>query len=72
MTTDNIQRIEHLEFLVTHLQKLYEELNKVVFRQQSELDALRNHFVRLDVGYQSLVESERTPRTLADDRPPHY
>ena len=72
MTTDNIQRIEHLEFLVTHLQKLYEELNKVVFRQQSELDALRNHFVRLDVSYQSLVESERTPRTLADDRPPHY
>jgi uncharacterized coiled-coil protein SlyX len=72
MTTDNTQRIEHLEFLVTHLQKLYEELNKVVFRQQSELDALRNHFVRLDVGYQSLVESERTPRTLADDRPPHY
>ncbi|WP_409994290.1 SlyX family protein [Pirellula sp. SH-Sr6A] len=54
------------------MQKLYEELNKVVFRQQTELDALRNHFLRLDVGYQSLLESDRSPRTLADDRPPHY
>ncbi|XZE35892.1 SlyX family protein [Pirellulaceae bacterium SH501] len=72
MTTDNTQRIEHLEFLVAHLQNLYDELNKVVFRQQTELDALRNHFMRLDHGYQSLLESDRSPRTLADDRPPHY
>ncbi len=66
------QRVEHLEFLVAHLQKLYDDLNKVVFDQQRTIEVLRGRVKQLDQGYESLLEADRAPRSLADDRPPHY
>jgi uncharacterized coiled-coil protein SlyX len=65
-------RVETLETILTHLQKAYDELNLVVYNQQREIDAIKQAMGKLTVSYQSLVEAERSPRTLADDRPPHY
>lgn len=72
MSKSEAERVEHLEFLVAHLQKLYDDLNRVVYDQQRTIDTLRNRLSQLDQSYQSLLESDRVPRTLADDRPPHY
>lgn len=72
MSNSESERVAHLEFLVAHLQKQYEDLNKVVYDQQRTIDLLRNRLSHLDHSYQSLLESDRAPRSLADDRPPHY
>ena len=72
MTKSESERVEHLEFLVAHLQKQYDDLNKVVYAQQRTIELLRNRLSHLDQNYQSLLESDRVLRSLADDRPPHY
>ncbi len=72
METSESKRIEHLEFLVAHLQKLYDDLNKVVYDQQRTIEVLRNRTSQLDQSYQTLLEADRVPRSLGDDRPPHY
>jgi uncharacterized coiled-coil protein SlyX len=69
---DTAIRIEKLEFLVAHLQKSFDELNMVVFTQQREIDQLRRAANRMEEGYRGLLEADRAPRSLTDDRPPHY
>jgi len=66
------ERITHLEIVIAHLQQAFDELNKVVFQQQRELDQLRRLASRLEDGYRGLLEAERTPRMLSDEKPPHY
>ncbi len=66
------ERITHLEVVIAHLQQSFDELNKVVFQQQRELDQLRRLASRLEDGYRGLLEAERTPRMLSDEKPPHY
>jgi uncharacterized coiled-coil protein SlyX len=68
MNSDDIERIEtRLAFL----ERANGELSDVVFRQQQEIQSLR---VRLDALAQRLAaaESADPPRTLEDERPPHY
>jgi uncharacterized coiled-coil protein SlyX len=72
MATDDPKRLQNLEFVLTHLQKSYDELSLVVFNQQKEIELLRQSVSKLNSGLQSLAESDRSPRSLADDRPPHY
>lgn len=62
-------RLDELEVRYTHLEKTVQELSDVIWRQQQELDLLRDLVERLkgrldaDPG---LVEAGRV------DRPPHY
>jgi uncharacterized coiled-coil protein SlyX len=72
MSADESKRLENVEFALTHLQKAYDELNLVVFSQQKEIDLLRQALSKLNSSLQSLQESDRVPRSLEDDRPPHY
>lgn len=72
MSTEDPKRSENLEFVLTHLQKSYDELSLVVFNQQKEIELLRQSVAKLNTSLQGLIESDRSPRTLEDDRPPHY
>lgn len=72
MSTEDPKRLENLEFVLTHLQKSYDELSLVVFNQQKEIELLRQSVAKLNTSLQGLIESDRSPRTLEDDRPPHY
>ena len=64
---------EKVDFEATLMfqQKLLDELNEVVLRQQAELDRLRGEVSRLREEVQRAVEiagSELPP----DEKPPHY
>jgi uncharacterized coiled-coil protein SlyX len=72
MPNPNSDRVENLEVLLSHLQKAHDELNMVVYGQQKEIDLLRQAVAKLTSNYDSLLESDRAPRTIHDDRPPHY
>lgn len=57
--------------LVTHLQQQFEELNSVVLTQQSAIDELRREILRLESALEQSLTAE-PPRSLEDERPPHY
>ena len=68
MTSDAIERIETQ---IAFLESANVELSDVVYRQQQEIAALR---VRLDALTQRLeaAQTPDTPRSLEEERPPHY
>ena len=63
-------RIDALEFKVAHLERALQELSDVLYRQQRELDALRDR-------NQQLVEQVQQLEDRGGDQsrveiPPHY
>jgi SlyX protein len=68
MTSDAIERIETK---IAFLESANVELSDVVYRQQQEIAALR---ARLDALTQRLeaAHTPDTPRSLEEERPPHY
>ncbi len=64
-------RVEHVESLLMHLQRDFDSLSDVVWRQQAEIDSLKKEVQRLG-------ESVATPTDGAEERdpvaeqPPHY
>jgi uncharacterized coiled-coil protein SlyX len=68
MTSDEIERIETK---IAFLESANVELSDVVYRQQQEIAALR---ARLDALTQRMeaAQAPYTPRTLEEERPPHY
>lgn len=65
-------RMTELEGLFTHLQKTVQELDQVVLAQQRRLEVLEARVLRLAAGIEALAGASEPPRTLEDDRPPHY
>jgi uncharacterized coiled-coil protein SlyX len=65
-------RIDELEFVVTHLQKTIDALNEAVLLQQKRIDSLSRQIDQAKVVVQSVLHGDTAPRTLADDKPPHY
>lgn len=63
-------RIEALEFKVAHLERALQELSDVLYRQQRELDALRNRAQQLLQQVQSLEDRGADPTRV--EIPPHY
>jgi len=62
-------RLNELEVRYSHLENTVQELSEVVWRQQQELDALRELVQRLQGRVETdpgLVDANRV------DRPPHY
>lgn len=71
MTDQSANRSADFEQTLTFQQKLLDELNEVVLRQQSELEQLRRDVLRLKGEVQRAVEmagSDLPP----DEKPPHY
>lgn len=63
-------RIETLEFKVAHLERALQELSDVMYRQQRELDALRDRSQALLEQVQQLDQRGADPTSV--EIPPHY
>ena len=70
---DLAARITFLEVALTHQQRDYETLNLVVTEQANQIDRLRRSLQRLTDRLETLqTAAETAPRTLEDEKPPHY
>lgn len=65
------QRIEQLEVKVAFLEEANSQLSEMVYRQQTELQALRERLV--DMGSRlEAAQSRITEYTAEQEKPPHY
>jgi SlyX protein len=64
------ERVDTLEFKVAHLERALQELSDVLYRQQRELDALRDRNQQLVEQLQQL--EDRSGDANAVEIPPHY
>ena len=64
------QRVDAIEFKVSHLERALQELSDVVYRQQREIDAA----LELNRNLRRQVEDleSRSPDPGAVEKPPHY
>jgi uncharacterized coiled-coil protein SlyX len=69
--TVNAQAIEQIEIKIAFLERANAELSDVVFRQHRDIEARREQIGMLASRLQT-AESDVTPRTAAEERPPHY
>ena len=63
-------RIDALEFKLAHLERALQELSDVMYRQQRELDALRDRNQQLVEQVQQLEDRSGDPNGV--EIPPHY
>jgi SlyX protein len=63
-------RFDALEFKVAHLERALQELSDVLYRQQRELDALRDRNQQLVEQVQQLEDRGGDPNRV--EIPPHY
>ncbi len=63
-------RITELEIKISYTEDLVEELNRLVYRQQEQIDLLFREIRALREQAQSAQPLEQ--RSLRDDLPPHY
>ena len=67
----NDDTIERLELKLAFLERANTELSDVVYRQQRELDELRQRFDALKDRLE-VVASQPVAYSTADEKPPHY
>lgn len=67
----NSEVVERLELKIAYLEKANADLSDVVYRQQRELDLLREHVLKLTDRLET-ASVEPTAYTAADEKPPHY
>ncbi|MEX1040363.1 MAG: SlyX family protein [Pirellulaceae bacterium] len=66
-------RVERLEMLLTHVDSLVAELNRVVVDQARTIDRLEHRYQRLAQRQIQMEESVKPQDRLPEDeRPPHY
>ena len=65
------ETMENIEIKIAFLERANSELSDVVYRQQQEIEQLRARLNRLAARVDA-ASVEETPRTLEDERPPHY
>ncbi len=63
--------LERLETKIAFLERANNELSDVVYQQHREIEALRARLESLADRVVAL-QSEEPPRTLEDEKPPHY
>ena len=64
------ERLNELEIKLSFADDAIDELNRTVFRQQQEIDALRDALRTLR--QQVLASLPEEKRSLQDELPPHY
>jgi uncharacterized coiled-coil protein SlyX len=64
------ERVDTLEFKVAHLERALQELSDVLYRQQCELDSLRDRNQQLVEQVQQLSDRAGDPNAV--EIPPHY
>ena len=65
-------RVQELEYIVSQLQKTVDDLNDALLSQQRKLDSLSRQMEQAKSVVQSVLNADNAPRSLADDKPPHY
>ncbi len=65
-------RIQELEFVVTHLQKTVEDLNKAMLLQQKTIDVLCRQLEQAKSDVRSMLGADNSQGSPEDDKPPHY
>lgn len=70
--TDATKRIEELEIRYTHLQRTTDQMHEVLLEQGKQIDALTRKLTLLIGRMDALSERDVEPRSLEDDKPPHY
>jgi SlyX protein len=68
----NPEALEQVETKIAFLEHANAELSDVVTRQQRDIDALRDQIAALAARIQALRDSDATPHSAEDERPPHY
>lgn len=64
-------RLTELEIKTSLTEDLVEELNRMVYRQQQQIDLLQAQ-LRLLYGQMQATPEPAEPRNLRDEIPPHY
>lgn len=62
---------ERIELKIAFLERANNELSDVVYRQQQEIDSLRERLARLQNQMDAVKQQDR-PYTAEEERPPHY
>jgi SlyX protein len=68
----NAEALEQVETKIAFLEHANAVLSDVVTRQQRDIDALRDQIAALAARIQALRDSDATPHSAEDERPPHY
>jgi uncharacterized coiled-coil protein SlyX len=63
--------LEHIESKIAYLEKANAELSDVVYRQQQEIESLRQRITDL-AGRFAAASEPATLYTAEDEKPPHY
>lgn len=72
-TPDTDRRLEALETKASYADDLLDQLNETIWRQQQQIDRLRRELAALQQQWQGLADGGAgAPRSLLDERPPHY
>jgi uncharacterized coiled-coil protein SlyX len=66
------QALEQLETKIAFLDHANTVLSDIVSRQQRDIDTLRDRLTALAALVQADRDSDVTPRSQDDERPPHY
>lgn len=65
-------RLTDLENRYTLLQRTVEDLDGVLVSQARQMESLERKLALLTTQLGALADRETEPRTLEDDKPPHY
>lgn len=66
------QRIEQLEIKIAYLEQANAQLSDEIFRQQQQIEALREQMAALTGRFEAASQSQAAPYTAEDEKPPHY
>ena len=68
----NPEKITELEIKFSYQEKMLDDLNKVVYKQQQEIDALKKDYQKLSEQIKSMAESVVSHKSSEEPPPPHY
>jgi SlyX protein len=63
--------LDQIEMKIAFLEQANAELSDVVYRQQQDLDALRNLLTDMSARF-AATQAQTTTYTAEDEKPPHY
>ncbi|HYW81482.1 MAG TPA: SlyX family protein [Thermoguttaceae bacterium] len=66
------RRVTELEELSTHQERTVQQLNEVILQQERRLTETEAALKRVAEKVDTFSTSGDTPRSLEDERPPHY
>jgi SlyX protein len=66
------ETLENIETKIAFLERANAELSDVVYRQQQEINALRDRIAGLTARLDAAQTEGGRPYTLEEEKPPHY